>query len=142
MCGIAGRWNFDGAALDREELQRVSAALVHRGTDDSGIYVSGGVGLAERRLAIIDLSGAACAPLANSDRTIWVVFNGEIYNFQALRARLIERGHRFATQGDTEVLAHAYEEYGPAFVNDLRGMFAFAIWDARQRKLLLARDRL
>ncbi len=142
MCGIAGRLNFRPALIDRAELERMSDALVHRGPDDSGLHVDGPVGFAERRLAIIDLSESACAPLSNADGSMWIVFNGEIYNFQVLRQRLIERGHRFKTNSDTEVIVHAYEQYGPAFVSELRGMFAFAIWDARKQSLFVARDRL
>ncbi len=142
MCGIAGRLNFGAAPIDRAGLERMSGALVHRGPDDSGLYVAGPVGLAQRRLAIIDLSETACPPLSNADHSIWIVFNGEIYNFQALRQRLVVRGHRFRTKSDTEVIVHAYEEYGAAFVSELRGMFALAIWDARKQSLFVARDRL
>lgn len=117
-------------------------SLVHRGPDDEGLHLRGPAGLGERRLAIIDLSDAACAPLANEDETVWVIFNGEIYNFQTLRADLERRGHRFRTHTDTEVLVHLYEEYGRDFVPMLRGMFAFAIWDERRQRLFAARDRL
>ena len=112
----------------------------HRGPDDEGFYVEGPVGLGMRRLSIIDLSGGH-QPISNEDGAVWVVFNGEIYNYQALRQDLMSRGHRFRTDSDTETLVHLYEEFGAGFVNRLRGMFAFAIWDGRERCLLLARDR-
>jgi asparagine synthase (glutamine-hydrolysing) len=141
MCGIAGKIDFR-APVERATLQRMCGSLVHRGPDDQGLYVRGPVGLGERRLAIIDLSDAACAPLSNEDETVWVVFNGEIYNFQELRGDLLRRGHSFRTRSDTEVLVHLYEEYERNFVPMLRGMFAFAIWDERRQRLFAARDRL
>jgi asparagine synthase (glutamine-hydrolysing) len=143
MCGIGGKLYFDQARpVEPEVLERMNAAQAHRGPDDSGIYCQGAVGLAHRRLSIIDLSPAGHQPMANEDGTIWIVFNGEIYNFQALRLRLAERGHRFRSRTDTEVLLHLYEEYGVDCLQFLRGMFAFAIWDAPRRQLFLARDRL
>ncbi|OLC28321.1 MAG: asparagine synthase (glutamine-hydrolyzing) [Armatimonadetes bacterium 13_1_40CM_64_14] len=117
------------------------AALIHRGPDDEGCYVGQGVGLGMRRLSIIDLAGGH-QPLCNEDGSVWVVFNGEIYNFRELRHELEGRGHRFTTETDTETIVHLYEEYGPHCVTRLRGMFAFALWDARRQQVVLARDRL
>jgi asparagine synthase (glutamine-hydrolysing) len=117
------------------------AAIVHRGPDDEGIYAQGRVGLGVRRLSIIDLA-TGHQPISNEDGTLWIAFNGEIYNHLTLREQLIARGHRYRTNSDTETIIHLYEEYGRDCVNYLRGMFAFAIWDARQRSLFVARDRL
>jgi asparagine synthase (glutamine-hydrolysing) len=141
MCGIAGIARQDGAPVDPMRLRRMTDALTHRGPDSSGEYLGDGIGLGVRRLRIIDLV-TGDQPIANEDETVWTVFNGEIYNFQALRDRLVSRGHRFRTTSDTEVVVHAYEEFGDAFVSELRGMFALAVWDSRRRRLLLARDRL
>ena len=138
MCGICGDWSFLGA--DAAALARMNAALVHRGPDDHGMVVLSEAGLAMRRLSIIDLARGH-QPIANEDSTAWIVFNGEIYNHRELRRGLRERGHVFRTDSDTEVILHLYEEKGERCVDDLRGMFAFAIWDVRRRKLLLARDR-
>src|SRR3954470_15552457 len=118
----------------------MSATLVHRGPDSDGVFVDGAVGLAARRLAIIDLE-TGDQPLANEDGTVHVVQNGELYNYEELRGRLERAGHRFATHGDTEVLVHAYEQWGLEFAGRLRGMFAVALWDAPRRRLVLARDR-
>lgn len=142
MCGIAGGLALrPGAALAREQLERMIAQVHHRGPDGYGYLVDGPVGLAHARLSIIDLS-TGDQPIANEDRTVWVVFNGEIFNYVELRQELQRRGHRFATQSDTETLVHAYEEYGDDFVDHLNGQFAIALWDARRQRLLLARDRL
>lgn len=122
-------------------LRTMGDSIAHRGPDGAGYYSAGNVGLVHRRLAIIDLSGGD-QPIANEDESVHVVFNGEIYNYQDLRARLEARGHQFRTQSDTEVLVHLYEEYGRELVTELRGMFAFALWDARNRRLLLARDHV
>ena len=116
-------------------------AIQHRGPDNEGFYISGPIGLGFRRLSIIDLSGGH-QPLSNEDGTVWIVFNGEIYNYQTLRDDLIGKGHIFKTKSDTEVIVHLYEEYGTDCVQRLRGMFGFAIWDARQEQLFLARDRV
>ncbi|MCZ4493745.1 MAG: Asparagine synthase, glutamine-hydrolyzing, partial [Conexibacter sp.] len=141
MCGICGLIALDGARpVDEPGLRAMSAALAHRGPDDAGTLVDGPAALAIRRLAIIDPAGGH-QPIANEDGTVHVVLNGEIYNFAALRDRLVARGHRFTTRSDTEVLVHLYEERGDDFVHDLRGMFALAVWDARRRRLVLARDR-
>jgi asparagine synthase (glutamine-hydrolysing) len=138
VCGIAGVASRSGAA-DPERLRAMSATLIHRGPDSDGQLVDGPVGLAARRLSIIDLEGGD-QPIANEDDTVHVVQNGEIYNYRELRAGLELAGHRFKTRSDTEVLVHLYEEHGETFAERLRGMFAVAIWDAKQRRLLLARD--
>jgi asparagine synthase (glutamine-hydrolysing) len=142
MCGIAGIVNT--AADQRVEspaIHRMCQAIIHRGPDDEGIFVKDGVGFGMRRLSIIDLAGGH-QPVFNEDRSVWVVFNGEIYNFPQLRADLKSRGHRLATHTDTEVIVHLYEEMGRDCVHQLRGMFAFALYDQRRRKVLIARDRL
>src|ERR671938_19751 len=139
MCGItgaAGSLNADQAALGR-----MNEALRHRGPDGEGAYRDADVSLAMRRLAIIDLQ-TGDQPIFNEDHSVCVVFNGEIYNFQDLRTDLERLGHRFATQSDTEVVVHAYEQFGVACVEHLWGMFAFALWDSAHKRLLLARDRL
>ncbi len=142
MCGICGIFSFGtGAPADRAQLERSARAMAHRGPDDEGIYLDGAVGLGNRRLSIIDLAGGH-QPLANEDETVWITFNGEIYNYRELRAELESRGHRFRTSTDTEAVVHLYEDHGAAAVEHLRGMFAFALWDRRQRRLLLARDRI
>jgi asparagine synthase (glutamine-hydrolysing) len=141
MCGIVGVLSLNGTLIAREDIQNMCAAIVHRGPDDEGLYVAPGVALGMRRLSIIDLESGH-QPISNEDGSVWVVFNGEIYNFEALRQTLESRGHRFRTRTDTEVIAHLYEDHGPELVNHLRGMFAFAVWDQRRRRLLLARDRL
>ena len=141
MCGILGMLNADGREMDRDRLLAMAATLAHRGPDGEGAYVDGPAALAHRRLSIIDLGGGG-QPMSNEDGTVWIVFNGEIYNFPALRRELEDRGHRFRTRSDTEVIVHAYEEYGEDCVKKLRGMFAFGIWDARRQRWFLARDRL
>lgn len=138
MCGICGEWSLLGA--DPAALERMSAALAHRGPDDQGAVLLGEAGLAMRRLSIIDLARGH-QPIANEDNSVWIVFNGEIYNHRELRRELASRGHLFRTESDTEVILHLYEDRGERVVDELRGMFAFAIWDTRRRKLLLARDR-
>ena len=139
MCGIAGYLLRQGPA--REQIVRSMCAQIrHRGPDDEGVYVDGGCAIGMRRLSIIDLS-TGHQPVSNEDGSVWVVFNGEIYNYQELRADLIQRGHRFRTNSDTETIVHLYEEQGVDGLSRLRGMFAFCIWDARRRKLLLVRDR-
>jgi len=142
MCGICGHLHTDPArAVDRSLLERMNDAICHRGPDSDGLYVGGNVGLAMRRLAIIDLAGGD-QPMSNEDGTIQLVFNGEIYNFQSLREELLQAGHRFATSSDTEVIVHAYEQWGDDALLRLQGMFALALWDARRERLLLARDRM
>jgi asparagine synthase (glutamine-hydrolysing) len=143
MCGICGKVYFDSQrTVTREELQRMSNTLEHRGPDGEGIWANGHAGLAHRRLAIIDLRAVAGQPMSNEDGSIWLTFNGEIYNFRELRAELAARGHVFQTTSDTEVIVHAYEEYGRECLSRFRGMFAFALWDTRTRTLFLARDRV
>lgn len=137
MCGICGFTWSDGPLLER-----MKATLVHRGPDDHGSYVSERVSLGHRRLAIVDLSPGGRQPLCNEDGTVWITFNGEIYNHAELRAQLVSRGHAFRSRTDTEAIVHAYEEYGLDFVRHLTGMFAFALWDAPRGRLVLARDRL
>jgi len=145
MCGICGVWNYaSGAPAEREVLRRMADAMAHRGPDDAGFYFddTAGLGLGFRRLAIIDLSAAGHQPMANEDGSVWLVVNGEIYNFPVLRAALEARGHVFRSRSDSEVILHHYEEHGTAGVADLDGMFALAVWDSRERRLSLARDRV
>jgi asparagine synthase (glutamine-hydrolysing) len=141
VCGIAGIVRSDGAPVDRELVARMNEAIRHRGPDEDGFYFSDGVGLAMRRLAIIDLKSGQ-QPIPNSDRTAWIVFNGEIYNYRELREQLEKLGHEFHTDSDTEAIVHAYDQYGADCPKYLRGMFAFAIWDERTKSLFLARDRV
>ena len=141
MCGICGFCIPDNKAVDLSILQKMTSALQHRGPDDEGYYNNAGIALGHRRLSIIDLDTGK-QPIHNEDKTVYVIFNGEIYNFPALKKELEERGHRFYTKTDTEVLVHLYEERGEKCLESLNGMFAFAIWDGTKRKLLLARDRI
>ena len=142
MCGICGIVNFNATdPVDRQLVERMTFAQVHRGPDDDGYFVENNVGLGHRRLSIIDLSGGK-QPIFNEDGSVVVVFNGEIYNFADLTSDLVSRGHVFRTRTDTETIVHAYEEYGLECMKDFRGMFAFAIWDRRQKRLFLVRDRL
>jgi len=142
VCGIAGKAHTDRMrSVDASLLRRMTAALAHRGPDDDQIYVKDGIGLGSRRLAIIDLEGG-CQPMRNEDGSVWLVHNGEIYNFLELREQLLARGHALRTRSDTEVIVHLYEDLGTDFLEKLRGMFAIALWDARRERLLLARDRL
>lgn len=141
MCGIAGILLPTLTWVPKGQIEAMTGSVTHRGPDGVGYHRDRGVALGHRRLEIIDLAGGA-QPLCNEDETVWVSFNGEIYNFKELRRDLVSRGHRFATQSDTEVLVHAYEQWGDALVEHLNGMFAFAIWDARENRCLLARDRM
>ncbi len=142
MCGIAGIFHFDPhAVVDETLLRAMSTAITHRGPDEDGFYVNGPLGLTNRRLSIIGLADGR-QPITNEDETVWTVFNGEIYNYPDLKKRLEERGHRFRTTTDTEVLVHLYEDHGSGFVEHLNGMFAIALWDDRARRLLIYRDRL
>jgi asparagine synthase (glutamine-hydrolysing) len=141
MCGIAGLLAGSGQRADRDLLDRMVASVGHRGPDDRGVFVDGPVGLAHARLSIVDLEGGH-QPLCNEDGTIWITFNGEIFNYIELRHELEAKGHRFATKSDTEVIVHLYEETGDACVHALNGQWAFALWDARRRRLFLSRDRL
>jgi len=142
MCGICGKLLFNEAgSVEPSLIEKMSSALIHRGPDDSGLYTSRKIGLGHRRLSIIDLETGK-QPISNEDNTVWVVFNGEIYNFRELRNELLRRGHTFKTHTDTEVIVHLYEDYGEAFVSKLRGMFAIALWDKTSETLILARDRV
>jgi asparagine synthase (glutamine-hydrolysing) len=141
MCGIAGIASLTERPVGQEELRAMCGVLVHRGPNAGGVYLGPGVGLGMRRLSIIDLR-TGDQPIGNEDGTVWVVLNGEIYNFRDLRRDLMRRGHTFSTTGDTETIVHLYEDYGAGCVDHLRGMFAFALWDTRRHQLLLARDRL
>jgi asparagine synthase (glutamine-hydrolysing) len=142
MCGICGWLNFDPQQLvDTDVLKKMNQTLVHRGPDGDGFYHDGSFAMAHRRLSIIDLDLGG-QPLSNEDETVWISFNGEIYNYLELMQTLKQKGHRFRTRSDTEVLVHLYEEKGENLVEDLRGMFAFAVWDVRKRKLVLCRDRV
>jgi asparagine synthase (glutamine-hydrolysing) len=148
MCGIAGIVDFDGRDVPTPLVQAMCTAICHRGPDDEGVLQipavpSGGeprAVLGNRRLSIIDIAGGH-QPLSNEDGTIWTVQNGEIYNFQELRQRLEQQGHRFKTHSDTEIIVHLYEQLGDQFARELDGMFAIALWDDRKKKLVLARDR-
>ncbi|HEX8097882.1 MAG TPA: hypothetical protein VF507_07595, partial [Pyrinomonadaceae bacterium] len=144
MCGITGWANLDARATTpdgaRELLHAMCERMTHRGPDSEGLLAAPGVGLGMRRLSVIDLRTGE-QPAYNEDRSVAVVLNGEIYNYRELRRELEKRGHSFRSESDTEVLPHLYEEHGEAMVNHLNGMFAFALWDARRRRLFIARDR-
>lgn len=141
MCGICGIFRKDKAPVDHQDLRRMCNAMVHRGPDDEGYFTSGHVGLGMRRLKIIDLE-TGHQPIHNEDNSIWVVLNGEIYNFPELRDSLESKNHRFYTRSDTEVIVHLYEEYGEKFLDHLNGMYCFALWDEREERLIISRDRL
>lgn len=142
MCGIAGIYDFGtGKNVDSQLIRKMCSVMVHRGPDDEGIYCKENIGLGHRRLSIIDLGGGH-QPMANEDNSVWIVFNGEIYNFIELKEELLRKGHVFRTHCDTETIIHLYEEEGEGCVQKLRGMFAFAIWDDRKKKLFLARERV
>ncbi|PYR36919.1 MAG: asparagine synthase (glutamine-hydrolyzing) [Acidobacteria bacterium] len=142
MCGIYGQFNYgDPRPVDEREIRQATTTIAHRGPDDEGFYIAGPVGLGFRRLSIIDLA-AGHQPMADRERSVWLVFNGEIYNFRELRAQLESRGHVFQTNSDTEAIIHAYKEWGEDAFEHLNGMFGLAIWDVRQRKLILARDAM
>ena len=142
MCGISGILMLRGeGSIDPQLVKKMMGAIAHRGPDGEGTYFSEGIALGHNRLSIIDVEGGA-QPIGNEDGTIWVVFNGEIYNYKQLRSMLLEKGHSFRTESDTEVLVHLYEERGQEMLAELQGMFAFALWDERHKTLLLARDRV
>ena len=141
MCGIAGIMSLDGTPVERDHLDRLGMRLAHRGPDDSGIFHAPAAGLAHRRLSILDLSAAGHGPMPNEDHTMWLTYNGEIYNYRELIPDLVARGHHFRSMADTEVILHAYEEYGERCVERFNGMFAFAIWDAHRGCMFCARDR-
>src|SRR5437867_10654986 len=140
MCGISGFMYFDGAPVHEGTIRAMSDAQQHRGPDQSGVYVGSGVALGHRRLSIIDLSSGK-QPLANENDSVWIRFKEEIYNYMDLRGKL-EGSHQFLTRSDTETIVHLYESYPATFVSQLRGMFAFALWDANNRTMILARDRV
>ncbi len=143
MCGIAGIFNLNGqGTVDRELLSAMNEVQHHRGPDEGGVWLGDGIGLAHRRLSIIDLSVLGRQPMTNDSETVVVVFNGEIYNFQELRSQLIEKGYIFRSKTDTEVIVHGWSEWGEGVIERLRGMFAIAIWDVKQKQLFIARDRL
>jgi len=141
MCGICGKYNFlhKEAAVDRRELEEMAGAIRHRGPDDEGYFLDGPLGFGFRRLSIIDLEGGH-QPMSDQERTTWVVFNGEIYNFKELRAELESHGHVFRTRCDTEVIIHGYKQWGDEVLNRMNGMFGLAVWDVRRRRLMIARD--
>ena len=146
MCGICGVFEFgaNGRKVEEAALIRMRDTMTHRGPDDAGTYISpdGRLGLGHRRLSIVDLSPAGRQPMSNEDGSVWITFNGEIYNHAALRGELEEKGHTYRSRTDTETLVHLYEEEGPGFVRRLEGMFAIGLWDARKGELLLVRDRV
>src|SRR5437867_13213258 len=140
MCGICGQYNFGNQApVLRQHIEEMTKSLRHRGPDDEGYYMAGPVGLGFRRLSIIDLAGGH-QPMSDQEESVWVVFNGEIYNFLELRSELEAYGHIFRTKSDTEVIVHGYRQWGDEVLNHLNGMFGLAIWDARRRRMVIARD--
>lgn len=142
MCGIAGQFNFERLEpVDPEKIRLMADSIAHRGPDDEGFFVQGPLGFGFRRLSIIDLAGGH-QPMADADQTVWVIFNGEIYNFKELRAELEQRGHVFRTDSDTEVIVHGYKEWGTEVFGRLNGMFGLAIWDVRRQRLVVARDAM
>ncbi|MDD4941553.1 MAG: asparagine synthetase B, partial [Candidatus Omnitrophica bacterium] len=142
MCGISGIFNLEhDEPVDTQTLKRMVFMLRSRGPDEFGLYCDCHIGLGHARLSIIDLAGGS-QPMHNEDKSVWVVFNGEIFNYVELRAELVGRGHRFYTNSDTEVLVHLYEEKAEGMFSDLNGQFAFVIWDKRTRRLMAARDRM
>ena len=141
MCGFCGIFDRSGSSIDRKLLGRMASVMNHRGPDGEGLFVDREVGLGHRRLSIIDVEGGA-QPIGNEDGSLQIVFNGEIYNFVELRKDLEEAGHTFKTRSDTEVIVHAYEQWGKCCVERFNGMFAFALWDSNKRELFLARDHL
>src|SRR5882724_11846335 len=142
MCGIAGHFNFQRREpVERETIVRMTRSIAHRGPDDEGFFIAGPVGLGFRRLSIIDLAGGH-QPMSDAEGTVWIIFNGEIYNYRELRAELQSKGHQFRTNSDTEVIVHGYKEWGTDVFNHLNGMFGLAIWDARNERLVVARDAM
>lgn len=141
MCAIAGIFNNNRTPVTSQSIKQMTDVMSHRGPDDEGIYISKNLGLGHRRLAIIDLTPTARQPMANEDETIWLVFNGEIYNYQELRLELIGKGHRFRSESDSEVILHSYEEWGETCVERFNGMWALALWDTVREALFLSRDR-
>jgi asparagine synthase (glutamine-hydrolysing) len=142
MCGICGKLNFEGNGLNKDLLERMCRSFSYRGPDDEGTFIAPPIGLGHRRLSIIDLSDAGHQPMSNEDETIWLVCNGEIYDFEDLRQELEQKGHILKSRTDCETIIHLYEEEGIHGLKRLNGMFAFALWDMRQQRLFLVRDRL
>ncbi|NOR51409.1 MAG: N-acetylglutaminylglutamine amidotransferase, partial [Gammaproteobacteria bacterium] len=142
MCGICGELRFDNQQPTQQRLEKMMAKLERRGPDFGDHYINGAVGLGHRRLAIIDLSERANQPMVDNELGLTLVFNGTIYNYPELRAELIENGYHFFSDGDSEVIIKAYAEWGKACVKRFNGMFAFAIWDQKQKQLFMARDRM
>ncbi|HEY9503200.1 MAG TPA: asparagine synthase (glutamine-hydrolyzing), partial [Pyrinomonadaceae bacterium] len=142
MCGIAGQFNFQRREpVEREAIVRMAHSITHRGPDDEGFFIFGPVGLGFRRLSIIDLAGGH-QPMSDAQETVWVIFNGEIYNYRELRNQLQSKGHQFRTSSDTEVIIHGYKQWGTDVFNHLNGMFGLAIWDVRKERLIVARDAM
>src|SRR6202171_6780689 len=142
MCGICGQLNFArNEPVEPDTIRRMTESIRHRGPDDEGYFISGPLGLGFRRLSIIDLAGGH-QPMSDAEETVWVILNGEIYNFKELRAELEKRGHRFRTNSDTEVIIHGYKEWGSEVLNHLNGMFGIAIWDVNKKRLVVARDAM
>ncbi|MCK5456070.1 MAG: asparagine synthetase B, partial [Melioribacteraceae bacterium] len=142
MCGIAGIFNHQSSKkIEQNQLKLLASSMMHRGPDEFGAYLDDSIGLVHSRLSIIDIENGI-QPIHNEDKSIWVIFNGEIYNYIELKDDLVKKGHKFYTSTDTEVLIHLYEEKGEDFLNELNGQFAIAIWDSRKGELFLARDRL
>src|SRR5438067_8691242 len=142
MCGIAGQFKFlRREPVERETIVRMARSIAHRGPDDEGYFISGPVGLGFRRLSIIDLAGGH-QPMSDAEETVWIIFNGEIYNYKELRAELQGKGHQFRTNSDTEVIIHGYKQWGTDVFNHLNGMFGLAIWDVPNQRLVVARDAM
>jgi len=142
MCGICGQFNFArNEPVEPETIRQMAESIRHRGPDDEGYLFDGPVGLGFRRLSIIDLAGGH-QPMSDAEETVWVIFNGEIYNFKELRGDLEQRGHSFRTRSDTEVIIHGYKEWGTEVFNRLNGMFGLAIWDVKEKRLVVARDAM
>src|SRR5437588_1722078 len=142
MCGICGQLNFQRREpVEPDTIRRMTESIQHRGPDDEGFFIAGPVGLGFRRLSIIDLAGGP-QPMSDAEETVWVIFNGEIYNFKELRAELEQRGHSLRTRSDTEVIIHGYKEWGTEVFNRLNGMFGLAIWDVQKKRLIVARDAM
>ena len=142
MCGICGQFNFvSGEPVEPDVIRRMTDSITHRGPDDDGYFVAGALGLGFRRLSIIDLAGGH-QPMSDAEEMVWVIFNGEIYNFKELRTELEQRGHHFRTRSDTEVIIHGYKEWRTEVFNHLNGMFGVAIWDVKKQRLVVARDAM
>src|SRR5256884_5455781 len=142
MCGICGQFNFvRKEPIEPDTIRRMTESIQHRGPDDEGYLISGPLGLGFRRLSIIDLAGGH-QPMSDAEETVWIIFNGEIYNYRELRAELQSKGHQFRTNSDTEVIVHGYKEWGTEVFNHLNGMFGLAIWDVQKERLILARDAM